>query len=227
MEALGKRHRSLRSSVADEIRSWILAGTIEPGDRLVEDELASKLGVSRMPVREALSLLEAEGFVDLVPRRGASVALVSPEEAVELFEVRSILEGLAARLAARRRHPESLGSLKEVLASGRRAVKAGDRDAMPELHQAFHVTLAEASGNQYLYELVANLPAKIEWIFNTQVRARAPVSWPEHIRILEVIREGDEDQAEAITRAHVEDSARAFLEMMEQRSSARREPTRL
>jgi DNA-binding FadR family transcriptional regulator len=94
---------------------------------------------------------------------------------------------------------------------------------MPDLHQAFHVALAEASGNQYLYELVAKLPAKIEWIFNTQVRARAPISWPEHIRILDVIREGDEDAAEAITRAHVHDSAQAFLDMLEQRSSNRRD----
>ncbi|MGH7482742.1 MAG: GntR family transcriptional regulator, partial [Longimicrobiales bacterium] len=135
--------------MADEIRAWILAGNIEPGDRLVEDELASKLGVSRMPVREALTLLESEGFVDLVPRRGASVALVSAEEAVELFEVRSMLEGRAARLTARQRRPESLASLKDLIAAGRRAVKAGDRDVMPELHQAFHVALAEASGNHY------------------------------------------------------------------------------
>ncbi|MGH8927071.1 MAG: GntR family transcriptional regulator [Acidimicrobiia bacterium] len=203
--------------MADEIRSWILAGKIEPGDRLVEDELATKLGVSRMPVREALTMLETEGFVDLVPRRGASVALVSPEEAVELFEVRSMLEGLAARLAARRRQPEALESLTEVIAAGRRAVKAGERDLMPDLHQAFHVALAEASGNHYLYELVANLPAKIEWIFNTQVRARAPVSWPEHAQILEVIRGGDEEEAERMTRSHVHASAQAFLEMLERR----------
>jgi DNA-binding GntR family transcriptional regulator len=175
-----------------------------------------------MPVREALNLLEAEGFVDLVPRRGASVALVSPEEAVELFEVRSMLEGLAARLAARRRHPESLDRLKTVISEGRSAIRSGDREKMPQLHQSFHVALAEASGNTYLYDLVADLPAKIEWIFNTQVRARSPLSWPEHVQILEVIKQGDEEAAERITRQHVHDSATAFLEMLDRPVSTSR-----
>lgn len=226
MEPLGKRHRSLRESVAEEIRSWILAGTMQPGDRLIEDELASRLGVSRMPVREALSILETEGFVELVPRRGASVAMISRQEALELFEVRSMLEGLAARLAARRRYPDALASLKELIAAGRRAVRAGDREAMPQLHQMFHVALAEASGNGYLYELAENLPAKIEWIFATEVRERAPVSWPEHARILDLIQEGDEEQAELFTRAHVDDSAREFLAMIDrrERSAARTSP---
>ncbi|MGQ0848578.1 MAG: GntR family transcriptional regulator [Actinomycetota bacterium] len=222
MEPLGKRHRSLRESVAEAIRNGILAGSLQPGDRLVEDDLASRLGVSRMPVREALATLETEGFVDLVPRRGASVAMISAEEAVELFEVRSMLEGLAARLAARRRVQVHLDTLKEIISEGRKAVRAGDRAAMPRLHQMFHVALAEASGNGYLYELAANLPAKIEWLFATEVRERAPISWPEHARILELISGGDEERAEQVTRQHVDDSAREFLKMIDRPKQSRR-----
>ena len=99
---LGATHQSLREVIADEVRTAILDGRFQPGERLVEDRLAAAYGVSRNPVREALRALEGEGLVVVKPRRGAFVATLSGDEAHEIIELRAALEGLSARLAARR-----------------------------------------------------------------------------------------------------------------------------
>ena len=105
----------LRSLVSDELRRLVITGELPPGTRIVEDRLAARLGVSRNPVREALQALAAEGFVDILPRRGAVVAQVTQAEAEDLFDVRAALEPLAARLAARRSDGAGHERLREVL----------------------------------------------------------------------------------------------------------------
>lgn len=212
MDSVGTNYRSLKDIAAAEIRNRILDGTLAPGTRLVEEELANQLDISRMPVREALTVLESEGFVGITPRRGATVSVVSPEEALDIFEVRSMLEGLAARLAARLASPEKLQSLATTVDEGSRVIAADGSDRIARLHQQFHVDLAVAAGNTYLTDLVSTLPGKIEWIYNTILRTRAKISWPEHAEILEAVKSGDEDLAEEVTRRHVQASADVFLE---------------
>ena len=214
MEPVGKRYRSLGDAVTEELRNAIVSGVLAPGERLVEDDIAGRFGVSRMPVREALSVLQIEGFVDIAPRRGATVATISPGEALQLFEVRGMLEGLAARLAARRSEPDDLQKLGEIIAAGQRAVSEGRHDALPELHRRFHVALAEAGANRYLIELTAPLPAKIDWIFSATVRSRASISWAEHADIFQVVQASDEALAEDLTRRHVEESATEYLKLI-------------
>lgn len=127
-----------------------------------------------------------------------------------------MLEGLAARLAARSASQESLDALATTLDKGARAITGDDGDRIPLLHQQFHVALAAAGSNKYLIDLVSPLPAKIEWIYNTILRTRAQVSWPEHVEILAAVRSGDEDLAEQVTRRHVQLAAAAFLHNLEQ-----------
>ena len=110
-KTIGLRHQPLRRAVQDELRRAIIAGRYQQGERLFEDQIAQELEVSRNPVREALQALAGDGFVELEPRRGARVATVSAKRAEELFEVRESLEGLVARLAARRRTPAQLTEL--------------------------------------------------------------------------------------------------------------------
>src|SRR5438874_11414386 len=112
---IGAGHRPLRDKVVDELRRRIIDGVYEPGDRLTEERLADDFGVSRNPVREAIRVLEAEGFLRAQPRRGDVVAQMSVQDVEDLFDVRMSLEELAARLAAQRRGPDDSEVLNKLL----------------------------------------------------------------------------------------------------------------
>ena len=150
---VGERH-SLGRLVADELRRAILGGRYKPGERLVEDRLSADLGVSRIPVREALQLLSAEGLIELQPRRGASVAAVSTEVAREMVEVRALLEGLNARLAARRHEPAVVAELRETLRKGNAAAVSGTVEELVDLNSEFHDLLAKAGRNTILWDIM-------------------------------------------------------------------------
>src|SRR5260221_5583275 len=109
---------SLSKVASDQIRGQILAGKLKPGERLVEDKLSAELGVSRVPVREALLALSAQGLVHIEPRRGATVAEITPKIVAELVEVRALLEGLNAKLAAQRHDPDIVAQLRDTLERG-------------------------------------------------------------------------------------------------------------
>src|SRR5579871_4359753 len=108
---LGETHSPLGMRLAEALREAMAAGRYKPGERLIEDRLAEEMGVSRIPVREALRVLSAEGWVDITPRRGATVAALSRAVALEMIEVRATLEGLNARLAARHRDDRIVAEL--------------------------------------------------------------------------------------------------------------------
>src|SRR5258706_16187640 len=115
-ESVGRAHLPLRDLVATELRRLILDGTLPPGERLIEDRLAELFGVSRNPIREAIRMLEAEGFPDVTPRRGSFVARLDASQAGDLFEVRVALEPLGARLAAGKVSEEHTSRMKQILA---------------------------------------------------------------------------------------------------------------
>src|SRR5579872_2208552 len=132
---LGDDHPSLHRRVVAELRQSILTGQLKPGERLVEERLAEELGVSRNPVREAIRALASEGLVEVKARRGASVLKMTEQEARETIEVRALLEGHNARLAARRQDNEIIKRIAQVLKKGTRAVAAGRFDQLAELNQ--------------------------------------------------------------------------------------------
>ena len=208
---LGAAHLPLRDQVTAELRRRILTGEFAPGERLVEDRLAALLGVSRNPIREAIRVLAAEAFVEVVPRRGATVARLSADEAEELFDVRMALEGLAARLAARKRAPWAVSRLGLLLDSARAAVDGGELDAVADLNTAFHAAVAEAAGNAYLNLVVEPMLRRAQWVFLQTAQARAPHSWQEHVGLYEAIAAGDEAAAEALAVAHVAAARRSYL----------------
>lgn len=200
---IGPVHQPLRRLVSDELRRLVITGELAPGTRIVEDRLAARLGVSRNPVREALQALAAEGFVDILPRRGAVVAQVTQEEAEDLFDVRAALEPLAARLAARRSDSAGRERLSDVLERARAATESGDLDTLAACNTEFHSVVVELSGNDYLGLLVAPMALRVQWVFRTSAATRAPHSWTEHEELLRAIVAGDEDFAEAVARSHV------------------------
>lgn len=200
---LGDAHRTLREVVADEIRDMIRRGDLQPGERLLEDRLAEQLGVSRNPVREALRALENTGLVEVRPRRGAHVATLDPERAVELLELRAELEAFAAKLAARRRTPEQLDEIRAVLDSGREATAASDVVKAASAHRQFHLAIERAAANSYLGPAVEPLRAQTELVFSLLVDRRGIVGWSEHVDILAAIEAGDPDAAQRATRRHM------------------------
>ena len=208
---LGRAHLPLRDVVTAELRRRILSGELTQGERLVEDRLAERLGVSRNPVREAIRVLAAEGFVEVTPRHGASVARLSPEEAEELFDVRMALDGLAARLAARKSTPASAAALRKVLDEARHAVADSRFDEVAHLNTAFHAAVAEAAGNNYLNLVIGPMLNRVQWVFRQTARTRAPHSWTEHLRLYEAIAAGDEEDAHARAIAHVAAARRSYL----------------
>ncbi|CAA9353966.1 MAG: Transcriptional regulator, GntR family [uncultured Frankineae bacterium] len=200
---VGAGHQPLRSLVSDELRRLVVTGELAPGTRIVEDRLAARLGVSRNPVREALQALASEGFVEILPRRGAVVAQITAEQAEDLFDVRAALEPLAARLAARRASGPGVARLREILRRARQATDQQELDQLASYNTDFHSLVVELSGNDYLGLLVAPMARRVQWVFRTSAATRAPHSWAEHEQLLQAIATGDEDHAEAIARAHV------------------------
>jgi len=201
---------SLSKVVSDQIRGQILEGKFRPGERLVEDRLSADLGVSRVPVREALLGLSIEGLVRLEPRRGATVAEITPEIVAELVEVRALLEGQNARLAARRHDPEIMAELRETLKHGNDAAEAGTPEQLARLNGEFHERLAEASRNSVLTEIMRSLRERTSIAFAINGRDRAREDWKEHAGILAAVIDGDEELAALLATRHVHKAAEAF-----------------
>jgi DNA-binding GntR family transcriptional regulator len=200
---IGEEHASLHGQVIAELREAILTGRLRGGDRLVEEKLAEELGVSRNPVREAIRVLASEGLVDVAARRGASVAVMSDQEARETIEVRALLEGHNARLAARRHDKQLIKRIEAVLNKGTAAVAAGRFDQLFQLNQQFHDALAAAGQNRVLGELLQKLRDRTAMLFAPMSPSRQSRSWNEHADILRAIIDGDERAAATLAAEHV------------------------
>jgi DNA-binding GntR family transcriptional regulator len=206
-EKLGARHAPLNKLVADRIRERILAGEFGPGERLAEERLSEELGVSRMPVREALRALAAEGIVTLEPRRGASVTLYTEEQVQELVEVRATLESLNAKLAAKRHDPKQIAELERILAAGSRITAKTDLAVIQENNNQFHEALERITANSVLMNIVRSLRDRTALIFARQSRARVRENWAEHAGIVRAVIAGDSDLAALLAARHVHNAA--------------------
>ena len=203
MKKLGDDHASLHGRVRDELHDAILSGRLKPGDRLVELKIASELGVSRNPVREAIRALASEGLVEVTARRGAFVAQMSEQEARDTIEVRAVLEGQNARLAARRRDVLTIKRIEQVLQRGTAAVASGRVDQLSALNQQFHRELAVAGSNAVMAEILKKLRERTAMLFAHSDPVQEQRSWAEHAAILRAIIAGDEREAATLAAAHV------------------------
>jgi DNA-binding GntR family transcriptional regulator len=211
--SLGAQHSPLFALVTDTLRERILGGQYSQGERLVENKLSTELGVSRIPVREALRALAAEGLVRIEPRRGASVATLSPNIAKEMVEVRATLEGLNAKLAAQRRDPALIAELNEVLRQGTEAAGSGRSDRFVELNSHFHEVLGNIAANSVLQDMVRTLRERTGLLFAPANVVRARQNWEEHAQILQAVIAGDADLAALLATRHVYSAAKAAEEM--------------
>jgi DNA-binding GntR family transcriptional regulator len=200
----------LRQSVYEALVELIAGGALGPGEHLVESELARQLGVSRQPVREALHRLEAEGWIDLRPGQGAFVHVPTDREVDQLLDVRELLEGATARLAARAATPEAVAELRATWREGVAAVESGDVAATVAANNDFHAAVAELAGNAVLAQLSEIVGRRVRWYYRKVAPARGHESWSEHAQLLTAIEAGDEDQAAALARVHTERTRTAY-----------------
>ena len=200
----------LRQSVYEALVELIVAGALRPGQHLVESELARQLGVSRQPVREALHRLEAEGWIDLRPSQGAFVHVPTDSEVDQLLDVRELLEGATARLAARAATPEAVAALREVWQVGVAAVESGDVTRTVTANNDFHAAVAEIAGNSVLAQLSEIVGRRVRWYYRKVAPARGHESWAEHAELVAAIEAGDEDKAFALARMHTERTRAAY-----------------
>jgi len=207
---IGDSHRPLRDKVADELRRRIVDGLYEPGDRLTEERLANEFGVSRNPVREAIRVLEAEGFLLAHARRGTVVASMSTKDVQDFFDVRLSLEVLAARLAAQRAGPAGAGALDRLLARARTTRGMADLAA---LNTQFHALVCDLADNTLLTATMESLHGRLQWVYRRSVPARAANSWAEHAELMTAIRAGDADAAAEVARTHVLAARQAALSL--------------
>ncbi len=195
----------LRLQVYRSLREAIVTGKLKPGERIVEDRICAELGVSRSPLREALRRLEGEGLVSILPRRGAVVTEVTDRDGVNLFAVREVLEGLAARQAARHITADELAELENVCREMAGRIQAKDATHIVVLNTQFHDLIAKASRNRWARDFLAAIRAQTRRIYRSSIESpdRAPNSLAEHLLILDALKTGDFEAAERLAREHV------------------------
>lgn len=191
-------------AVCTAIREDIVSGALAPGSRLVEEFLAARYGVSRVPVREALRTLQSEGFVTTRRHAGSCVAEPTDQEAADLLDVQALLEPLGAARAAARRGPAHLKVLRGLVRLGRERARHGHAAELRQLDGWFHETLGRAADSPGLAALLTQLRRKIEWMYAVELPLRAAESWDEHGAVLDAVARGDAERARALMTAHIE-----------------------
>jgi DNA-binding GntR family transcriptional regulator len=198
--------------VLGELRTAILAGAHPPGSRLRQVELAARYRTSRIPVREALRRLEAEGLVTSEAHRGSTVAALDPADLEELYAFRLALERVTARAAAARR-----ADLRPQVEAWRReadaALRAGALEPLIALDAAFHAAIAEAAGNRHVRAALESRWAHVGRAMRLYLRAATyrDAVWEEHAEIADAIAAGNEDLAEALLGVHIQQSGNVVL----------------
>ncbi|MGG3466940.1 GntR family transcriptional regulator [Neobacillus pocheonensis] len=214
---------SLRERVYIHIKDLILEGEFKTGDRLVERELAERLNISRTPIREALFRLESQGFVKTVPRKGVIVADISEKEIIEVFTILSSLEVLAAKLAVQKLDDETSNKISDYIKKAENSLGNENDSTFSQLHSEFNHLLYSAAKNNKLYEILSGLSDYISAFAKTGFKnpGRAAKSMEEHLKIMEAIGNQEIEMAEYLTKIHIENSKKAYIEAVNQAKEKR------
>ena len=206
----------LRDVVYNTLREAILKGELKPGDRLMELQLASKLGVSRTPIREAIRMLELEGLAVTIPRKGAEVAKMTVKDMEDVLEVREALDELAAKIACNKITEEQLQTLSKVKDAFEESTKTTDIKQIAMYDEKFHDVIYEYTGIVRLVNLLNNLREQIyryrvEYLKNVEVYPRLI---EEHETILKALQDRNQELVVEAMRDHVENQATAVTQII-------------
>ena len=199
----------LRGVVFNTLRKAILRGELKPGERLMEIQLANKLGVSRTPIREAIRKLELEGLVLMIPRKGAEVAQITEKNMQDVLEVRKALEELSVQLACERITPEQVEEMKMAAEDFRKVLKSGDVTKIAEADVKFHDIIFAATNNQRLITLLNNLREqmyrfRVEYLKQKECY---PQLLEEHDKLIALISGGEVEEACELMGCHIDNQA--------------------
>ena len=211
----------LRDVVFNTLRQAILRGEMEPGERLMEIQLADKLGVSRTPIREAIRKLELEGLVIMIPRKGAEVAHITEKDMRDVLEVRAALEELAATLACRNVTPERIEELKMANKRFEAAIISKDVVAIVDADVNFHDIIYAMTDNQRLIQIINNLREqmyrfRVEYLKREEVR---PQLLAEHEEIIATIERREKDTATKVVCEHIDNQVEAVIDIIRTKHS--------
>ncbi|MGJ4949579.1 GntR family transcriptional regulator [Bradyrhizobium sp. HKCCYLS20291] len=215
---------SLVDQVVEAITDEIVSGVLTSGSRLIQDDLAKAYGVSRQPVQQALVLLRGCGLVQSAPGRGLIVAPLDPRLVRDLYEMRAVLEGLAARLAAERASRRAASEGPAYIVAGHEAVRSGLVSRKIETDIAFHRFLSSLSGNTLIDETMAPHWPYLKRVMSDVLQKEQRMSqtvWDEHEDILAAVIEGRSADAERLSREHITRAAAVFIHRLEAQQESR------
>jgi len=204
----------LSEDIADSIKTAIIKGKFKPGEKISEGELAESMGISRTPLREAFRKLENEGFIKIIPRKGAVVANIDTEEAINLYEIKSTLEGLAARLAAANMRDKDIGKLEKINDELKQLIDENDLESFYRVHTRFHEGFVKLCGNKRLIQMISNLNDHFNrfGIISLTLPGQFENAIEQHSQIIEAFKSGDETLVEKKVKTNVMTGGRVLVE---------------
>jgi len=213
-----ERHQTLREKILETIRDAILKGTLKPGERVSEPDLAERFGISRTPIREAFRQLESEGYLQVIPRKGAVVASLSERDIEEFYAIKIILEGFAARMAAEKLSDKDIERLEAINEKLKLIAKEGDVKTFFRVHNEFHEVFIKAAGNEKLYEMINQLVMRFKRLRLASLSqpGRMEISVEEHRNMIQAFKKHDGDRADSLVRHAATIGADVLIQSMAQ-----------
>ncbi|HKK02027.1 MAG TPA: GntR family transcriptional regulator [Desulfuromonadales bacterium] len=218
-----ERHQTLREKILETIREAILKGTLRPGEKVAEPELAERFGISRTPIREAFRQLESEGYLTVIPRKGAVVSSLSERDVEEFYAIKSILEGYAARIAAERLTERDIDRLEAINERLHLLAEEGDVKTFFKVHNEFHDLFIRAAGNEKLFELIGQMMMKFNRLrmASLSLPGRMEISVQEHKKIIKAFKSHNGDRADNLVRKTASLGGKVLIQSMAQEEGRR------
>lgn len=220
-----ERHQTLREKILETIRESILKGTLKPGEKVAEPELAERFGISRTPIREAFRQLESEGYLTVIPRKGAVVTALSERDVDEFYAIKSILEGYAARLAAEQLSERDIERLEAINAKLATLAAEGDVKSFYRVHNEFHDLFIRAAGNEKLQELIEQVGMKFNRLrmASLSLPGRMEISVVEHEKLIEAFKAGNSAEADRLVSQTAAIGGQVLIQSMAQQEGRKAE----
>lgn len=214
MKKTMEKHLTLREKILEHIRDAIISGALKAGSKVSEPELAERYGISRTPIREAFRQLESEGYLTVIPRRGAVVSEFSQKDVEDFYAIKSILEGYAARQACKKLSEKELDRLQANNSRLTELADSNDIKAFIKVHNEFHEMFIKAADNEKLRELITSVVTRFQRLrlMSLSLPGRMEIVVQEHAKIIEAFRRKDPDAAELLVRKNAEYGGRVLLD---------------